>query len=91
MPLNFAGSISPDHYAAIHFHDDDIYDFEWDCDFEFEIPQDMPSGVYVMRIHAEGHEDAIPFFVCPPVNKPRSDVSACFNFHLYGIRQPCAA
>ena len=29
----------PEHYAAIHFHDDDIYDFEWDTDFKFKIPK----------------------------------------------------
>lgn len=83
----FSWKHQPDHYAAIHFHDDDIYDFEWDCDFEFEIPQDMPSGVYVMRIHAEGHEDAIPFFVCPPLNKPKSDICllvSTFTYTVYG-------
>ena len=30
----------PEHYAAVHFHDDDIYDFEWDTDFKFKIPKD---------------------------------------------------
>lgn len=77
----------PDHYAAIHFHDDDIYDFNWECDFEFSIPRDMPSGVYVMRIHAEGHEDAIPFFVCPPLDKPRADLCllvSTFTYTVYG-------
>ena len=83
----FCWKHKPVHYAAIHFHDDDIYDFEWNCDFKFEIPQDMPSGVYVMRINAEGHEDAIPFFVCPPVNKPKSDVCllvSTFTYTVYG-------
>jgi N,N-dimethylformamidase len=77
----------PDHYAAIHFHDNDIYDFDWDCDFEFDIPHDMPSGVYVMRIEAEGHYDAMPFFVCPPIDKPRSDICllvSTFTYTVYG-------
>ena len=40
----------PEHYGAIHFHEDDIYDFGWDTDFSFKIPDTMPSGIYVMRI-----------------------------------------
>src|SRR5437764_1835835 len=39
----------PRHYAAIHFHDDDLYDCEWETDFEIEIPEGMPSGVYGVR------------------------------------------
>ena len=53
----------PDHYSAIYFHNDDIYDFEWDTDFKFKIPNNMPSGIYVMKISGEGYEDSMPFFV----------------------------
>jgi len=83
----FSWKHKPDHYAAIHFHDDDVYDFDWDCDFELEVPDDMPSGVYVMRINAEGNEDAIPFFVCPPLNRPKSDICvlvSTFTYTVYG-------
>ena len=78
---------NPDHYAAISFHDDDIYDFAWDSDFEFVIPDDMPSGVYIMRIEAEGHYDAMPFFVCPPRGKRRADLCvlvSTFTYTIYG-------
>ena len=77
----------PDHYAAISFHDDDIYDFEWDSDFEFVIPDDMPSGIYIMRIEADGHYDAMPFFVCPPLGKSRADLCvlvSTFTYTIYG-------
>ena len=77
----------PDHYAAISFHDDDIYDFEWDSDFELVIPDDMPSGIYIMRIEAEGHYDAMPFFVCPPLGKRRADLcvlASTFTYTIYG-------
>ncbi|MGB2455939.1 MAG: N,N-dimethylformamidase beta subunit family domain-containing protein [Candidatus Puniceispirillaceae bacterium] len=77
----------PDHYAAISFHDDDIYDFEWDSDFEFVIPDDMPSGIYIMRIEAEEHYDAMPFFVCPPLGKRRADLCvlvSTFTYTIYG-------
>ena len=30
---------APEHYGAIHFHDDDFYDCAWQTDFSFEIPQ----------------------------------------------------
>ncbi len=56
---------SPEHYAAIHFHEDDIVAFNWQSDFSFTVPEGMPSGVYVMRIKAGSHEDAMPFYVCP--------------------------
>ena len=28
----------PAHYAAIHFHDDDIYDCRWETDFRYDVP-----------------------------------------------------
>jgi len=77
----------PDHYAAISFHDDDIYDFEWDSDFELVISDDMPSGIYIMRIEAEGHYDAMPFFVCPPLGERRADLCvlvSTFTYTIYG-------
>ena len=77
----------PAHYAAIHFHGDDIYDFEWDTDFEFTVPDDMPSGVYVMRLECEGNEDAIPFFVCPPLGRPKAKLCvliSTFTYTIYG-------
>jgi len=77
----------PEHYAAISFHDDDIYDFEWDSDFELVIPDDMPSGIYVMRIEAEGQYDAMPFFVCPPLGTRRADLCvlvSTFTYTIYG-------
>ena len=77
----------PDHYAAIHFHDDDIYDFDWETDFELTIPDDMPSGIYVMRIAAEGHYDSMPFFVCPPLGQRTADLCvlvSTFTYAIYG-------
>ena len=62
----FSWRHKPEHYAAIHFHDDDIYDFGWQEDFSITLPEDMPSGVFVMRISAGEHSDAMPFVVCPP-------------------------
>jgi len=77
----------PEHYAAIHFHEDDIYDFEWETDFTFTIPDDMPSGIYVMRLSCVGHEDAIPFFVTRPIGKPKAKLCvlvSTFTYAIYG-------
>jgi len=77
----------PEHYGAIHFHDDDIYDFGWQTDFSFTIPDDLPSGAYLARIHCGSHEDSIPFFVCPPLGKPRAKLCvlvSTFTYVIYG-------
>lgn len=78
---------APEHYAAIHFHDDDIYDFGWDTDFTFTIPDDLKCGIYAVRLSCDGHEDAIPFFVCPPRGKKRADLCvlvSTFTYVIYG-------
>ena len=75
----------PEHYAAIHFHEDDIYDFGWGTDFSFTIPDDMASGVYVMRLECGDHWDAIPFFITPPLGKPRSDLCVLVSTYTYAI------
>jgi len=77
----------PGHYGAIYFHEDDIYDFGWETDFSLKIPDVMPSGVYVMRITSDGHEDAMPFFVCPPLGKPTARLCilvSTFTYTVYG-------
>ena len=77
----------PDHYAAIHFHQDDIYDFGWDTDFTITIPDDMPSGIYVMRLECDGQHEAIPFFVCPLLGERRADLCvlvSTFTYAIYG-------
>lgn len=77
----------PDQYAAIHFHDDDIYDFGWATDFTFTVPNNMPSGIYVMRLECDGYYDAIPFFICMP--KGTRSAKLCvlvstFTYAIYG-------
>jgi len=77
----------PSHYAAIHFHEDDIYDFEWETSLTFKIPPKMPSGVYVMRIECEGNQDAMPFYVCPPLGKRSAKLCVLiptFTYAVYG-------
>ena len=76
-----------DHYAAIHFNEDDIYDFGWTNSFSWKIPKETPSGIYVMRIESEGHEDAMPVFVCPPKGVKQSKLCllvSTFTYVIYG-------
>ncbi len=75
----------PAHYAAIHFHQDDIYDFGWETDFTFTLPEDMPSGIYVMRLECDGHHEAIPFFVCPPLGARRADLCVLISTFTYAV------
>ena len=71
----------PEHYAAIHFHDDDLHDAGWQADFEVEIPKDMKSGVYAVKLTCGearedgGHEAFVPFFVLPPKGKATAPVA----------------
>lgn len=55
----------PDHYGAIHFHDDDIDDAGWETDFAFPVPAGLKSGVYAARLRGGGEETYVPFFVRP--------------------------
>ena len=59
----------PDHYSAIHFHDDDLYDAEWESDFSYTVPDSLPSGIYAARLRHGEFEDHIPFFVAPSRGK----------------------
>ena len=56
----------PAHYAAIHFHDDDLYDCGWDADFDIVIPGGLRSAVYAVRFHADGEEYYVPFALRAP-------------------------
>ena len=57
---------APQEYGAIHFHDDDLYDAGWETDFEYVVPDDLRSGVYAVRLKADGDEWYVTFFVRPP-------------------------
>ena len=52
-------------YDAIHFHEDDLLDCNWEPDVTFSIPKDFRSGVYALRCRSSTGEHHIPFFVRP--------------------------
>jgi N,N-dimethylformamidase len=59
-------------HDAVHFHDDDVSDVGWPETLRLAVPDDLPSGVYAMRLRCDGAEDHLPFMVAPPRGKPRS-------------------
>ncbi|MSP81417.1 MAG: N,N-dimethylformamidase [Alphaproteobacteria bacterium] len=82
---------APEQYAAIHFHDDDLYDCGWETDFELTIPGDWPSGCYAARLRADGDEEYIPFFVRPETGRPTADAvyiasTATYQAYANGLK-----
>ena len=78
---------APHHYAAIHFHDDDLHDCGWQDDFSFTVPRDLKSGVYAMALSCGQHRDTIPFYVTAAPGKPTAKVAflaSTFTFQVYG-------
>ena len=68
---NWTGAVmdwtrAPEQYGAIHFHDDDLLDANWQPDFELDLPAALRSGVYAVHLSANEAELHVPFFVRPP-------------------------
>ncbi len=76
-----------DQYGAIYFHDDDLLDAAWDTDFTFQVPDDLPSGVYAARLRTTTSEDYVPFFVRPTQGTATADIAfliPTFSYLAYG-------
>ncbi len=76
---------APDHYTAIHFHDDDHGSFDWPVSFTLEVPGEWPTGFYAAHVQSESGQDYIPFFVRP--RQRSSDVVfivPTFTYQVYG-------
>ena len=78
---------APSQYGAIHFHDDDIYDFNWETDFSFEIPDNLKSGVYGIRLTHGDYTDTVPLVICPPRGQQSARLCvliSTFTWTVYG-------
>ncbi len=78
---------APEDYGAIHFHDDDIYDFAWETDFTVKLPADLKSAIYGIRLTCGDHQDTMPFFVCPPKGERQARLcvlASTFTYVVYG-------
>jgi N,N-dimethylformamidase len=75
----------PEHYGAIHFHHDDVYDAGWETSVAFTVPHDLRSGAYALHVSCgpsdatATREEYLAFFVRPPrvgtSGKPRPRVA----------------
>lgn len=65
----------PEHYAAIHFHDDALEDAEWEADFSFMLPRDLKSGLYAIKLYSGDTEHRIPLFVRPGFDQPKAKIA----------------
>ena len=70
--------VAPHHYAAIHFHGDDIDDCRWPVTHEITIPATLKSGVYALKLAAD---DASADRLLNPVVDRRELVGRGERFH----------
>ena len=76
---------APEHYAAIHFHDDDQGDLGWAESFALEVPADWPSGFYSAHLRSNAGEDYLPFFVRPRTAQAQVALLVpTFTYQVYG-------
>ncbi len=66
---------APEQYAAISFREDDLDDAAWTTDLALDVPADLPSGVYAVRVRAHGLEDHVAFAVGPPRGRATAPVA----------------
>ena len=79
---------TPEQYAAIHFHDDDVDDARWRLDFEIRLPSSLRSGLYAARLRLVGEsgrvgEEYVPFYVRPPRGRPSSRLAVLIPTATY--------
>jgi N,N-dimethylformamidase len=65
---------APGEYGAIHFHDDDLEDAQWECDFELVLPESMGSDIYAAKVSAGDAIDYIPFVARRPAGQPSTKI-----------------
>jgi N,N-dimethylformamidase len=74
---------APDHYDSIKFHADDLYDAEWRTDFTYEVPTDMPSGIYAARLEDGGQTEYVTFWIVPPAGQANAKVAVWLSDYNY--------
>jgi len=77
-------------YAAIHFHEDDLYDCAWQTDFAVEIPPGMQNGLYGVRLRCGDTQDIVPIYVLPPrgtATAPIAVLASTFTYQIYANHQ----
>ncbi|MCC7048403.1 MAG: hypothetical protein IT562_16935, partial [Alphaproteobacteria bacterium] len=57
--------LDPSHYAAIHFHADDLADAEWKPSLRFKLPERMKSGFYAIKLTGSSLSFYVGLIVSP--------------------------
>ncbi|MFJ5956668.1 N,N-dimethylformamidase beta subunit family domain-containing protein [Paenarthrobacter sp. NPDC092416] len=73
---------NPKQWNAIHFHEDDLDDAEWDTNFTLTVSPGTPSGIYAAKIAQGDQLDYIPFYVSPSTDHARVLFIAPTNTYL---------
>ncbi|MBI1779126.1 MAG: N,N-dimethylformamidase [Proteobacteria bacterium] len=76
---------APEQYGAIHFHDDDLYDARWQPDFTLDLPQDLKSGVYAIRLTQDEAYFHIPFFVTSKRDHAKAKIAYLASTATYTV------
>jgi N,N-dimethylformamidase len=66
---------SPDQYAAVHFHEDDLDDARWPATTTWVVPDQFPTGIYAFRLRSGDLVDHVPFVVTPPRGTATADTA----------------
>lgn len=80
----------PEQYGALWFHEDSLDDCRWRRSFDVEIPRDLPSGAYALRLEQGAQVDRVPFFVVPAAGGRRSAIALVlptFSYMAYANSQ----
>jgi N,N-dimethylformamidase len=66
---------SPEQYAAVHFHSDDLDDARWPVTATWIVPEAFPTGIYAFRIRSGELTDHVPFVVTPPPGTASAEIA----------------
>jgi N,N-dimethylformamidase len=84
---------APADYGAIHFHADDLADCNWQADYTWTVPDDMPSGAYALHLTCEAGEDWLPLYVLPRQRGPFATIAflaSTFTYQAYANHERAA-
>jgi N,N-dimethylformamidase len=75
----------PELYDAVHFHQDDVVDSGWSPTVVSELPVDLHSALYGLRIQHQGGAETVPIVVAPrAARSPITVVIPSFTYLAYG-------
>ncbi|UVC08030.1 LamG domain-containing protein [Rhizobium sp. TH2] len=77
--------LAPETFGGVHYHDDALTDCRWQKTFSLDLPDDLKSGVYCLKIAAGNGTDSVPFIVRPKTPKAKlALLLPTFTYLAYG-------